>query len=368
MGLQCFLFSSDEKVVETIRQMLGDLDVQAESCPDAVIAAEKIAKEAFRIVIIDWDQQPEASLLLATARERKAAERPITLAIVSDDLSVPKALQGGANSILRRPIVVNQIKDTLKTARDPLRARRDPATPASLSVANAAVAAAPALSPLPSMTEPGKEKTLRAGEFLQSAPVAPGGSFVTDSDVTASQDHALAEIIDPLKDLEPVAASVAGRQPVSVPPLAPGETRGLEWYLKARGVTRQATPPPPPSTPDSAKPELLGYDQNPSANASVVPDVPKTQAKPTASLSEEKKEAELFAYIDGRNTSDEATPRRFRLGKGPILGAFVLASCAIAAAPQAPWHPKVQMLWARGQHALHAWLNPQPHVAVTQAP
>src|SRR5579863_4541551 len=131
MGLQCFLFSSDEKVVETIRQMLGDLDVQAESCPDAVIAAEKIAKEAFRIVIIDWDQQPEASLLLATARERKAAERPITLAIVSDDLSVPKALQGGANSILRRPIIVNQIKDTLKTARDLLRARRDPATPAA---------------------------------------------------------------------------------------------------------------------------------------------------------------------------------------------------------------------------------------------
>jgi len=43
-----------------------------------------------------------------------------------------------------------------------------------------------------------------------------------------------------------------------------------------------------------------------------------------------------------------------------LIVASILASCAIVLAPQAPWHPKVQVLWARGQRSVHAWLNPQP--------
>ena len=127
MGLRCFLFTSDGGSAETIGKVLATLDVEAESCSDATAAAERIAHEAFQIVIIDWNRQPEAGLLLGTARERKASERPITLAIVSDDVSVPKALQAGANSILREPFVQSQIKDTLTTARDLARSRKEPA-------------------------------------------------------------------------------------------------------------------------------------------------------------------------------------------------------------------------------------------------
>src|SRR5581483_2305129 len=355
MGLRCFLFSSDEGSATAIGQVLATLDVQSESCPDAVVAAEKIANESFQIVIIDWDKQSEAGLLLTTARDRKASDRAITLAIVSDDSSVPKALQAGANSVLRKPVVANQVKDTLTTARDLVRARREP-SPAALS----AKAAAGAPAPLPPM-EHKTGNTLRAGEFLQSAPVAPGGSFVTDSDVAASQEQSAEAPVDPLKDLEPVAASVQ-EKPLPLPPPPPGETRGLEWYLKARGVTRQSAPPPPPAAPPpSGKPELLGYDQAPTKPAQPAPEPPPSPEH------EQKKEAELFAYIDG-TASEEETPRRgFRLGKGAIFVAFVLASIAVAATPQAPWHPQMRLLWSRGQRALHAWLNPQP-VSTPQTP
>jgi periplasmic protein TonB len=64
----------------------------------------------------------------------------------------------------------------------------------------------------------------------------------------------------------------------------------------------------------------------------------------------------------------EQTPRPgFRLGIRAIVAALILASCAIVAAPQAPWHPRMQKLWVRGQKGLHAWLNPQPVIPV-QAP
>ncbi len=138
MVLHCFLFSSDEEAATPIRQVLTGLGVEGESCSDAILAGDRIANQTFQIVIIDWDNQPEAGLLLTAARERKAAERPITLAIVSDDASVPKVLQAGANSILRKPISRNQAKDTLTTARDLLRAREESAAGAAQAAAAAA--------------------------------------------------------------------------------------------------------------------------------------------------------------------------------------------------------------------------------------
>jgi protein TonB len=49
-----------------------------------------------------------------------------------------------------------------------------------------------------------------------------------------------------------------------------------------------------------------------------------------------------------------------QLRKGPIIAAAVLAACAIAAAPQAPWHSSLRGLWGNAQRGTRAWLNPQP--------
>src|SRR5580765_4687360 len=162
MALRCLLFTSDKGTAAPILQALSDLDVEGEHCPEAVTTVEKVTHQGFQLVIIDWDQQPEAGLLLATARERKAADRPLTLAIVSDDASVPKALQAGANSILRRPLTFNQAKDTLTTARDLLRSRQESAGRTAQAAA-AAASAGSAATALPSNQQAGKESTLRAG-------------------------------------------------------------------------------------------------------------------------------------------------------------------------------------------------------------
>ncbi len=357
MGLRCFLFTSDGGSAEAIGKVLATLDVEAESCSDATTAADKIAHEDFQIVIIDWNRQPEAGLLLGATRERKAAERPITLAIVSDDVSVPKALQAGANSILREPLVDSQIKDTLTTARDLVRSRREPA---------ATVAPPKPAAPLPTLPsmESKPENALRAGEFLQSGPVSPGGSFVTESNVPSSLEPTSDAPVDPLKDLEPVASAVPTQ-----PPPSSDEPKGLEWYLKAKGINRgfgaAAPAPAPVPQPASNKPELLGFDQTPSFSSNLSDPIGTSARKEPPAADEKKNEAELFAYMDGEKS--EQTRPGFRLGKGAILTALLLASIAIAAAPQAPWHKQLLGQWVRGQRALHAWLNPQP-VTPPQAP
>ena len=382
MALRCLLFSSDEGIAEPIRQVLAGLGVEGEYCSEAVTAVEKVTHQNFQIVIIDWDKQPEAGLLLATARERKAAERPLTLAIVSDDVSVPKALQAGANSILRQPLQVNQVKDTLTTARDLLRAKQESA--AAAAQAAAAGASVGSSATLPASAGQGIERPLRAGEFLQSSPSAPGPQFVTESDAHKSLASSPSDV-NLLKDLAPVAASVAEEKPAPpapASPLPPDGPRGLEWYLKTRAGTLPPNPASVQVPPAPAKPELLGYDQTPSTSSA--PDQPTSDDLPVVSeppkpnlhglqerkeerKEERKKEAELFAYMAGEaGDSEEGSKPRSRL-KGAIIGALVLAGCAILAAPQAPWHSQMRGVWARGQQALHGWLNPQP-VTPAQAP
>ena len=365
MALRCFLFSSEEGTSDVIRQVLTGLGVEGESCAEASTAIEKVSKESFQLVVIDWDQQPEGGMLLSAARERKAAERPLTLAIVSDDASVPKALQAGANSVLRRPLILNQVKDTLTTAHDLIRSRQEST---DRTKAAAAAASPGGATGLLSKEESPKENPLRHGEFLQSTPVAPSRQYETEPE----QQSASADI-DPLKDLEPMASAVPA-QPAQIapPPYESDEPRGLEYYLKTRGgrQTSAAAPAPAPVPAPSSKPELLGFDQTPAYSAPPKEAEHREEARrpepAQPSAQERKKEAELFAYIDG-GAGEPKKGTRFGLGKGAIVAATVLAACAIIAAPQAPWHSRLLTVIGRGQKTLHAWLNPQP-VITPQAP
>jgi protein TonB len=383
MTLSCLLFSSDEGTAEPILQALTGLGVEGELCRDGAAAVEKVTQENFQIVIIDWDWQPEAAQLLTKARERKASERPLTLAIVSDDISVPKALQAGANSILRKPLVGNQVRDTLTTARDLLRAKQESASAAAQAAA-AGVSASAAVSTLPASLEQGSERSLRTGEFLNSAPSAPGGQFIIESEVREFRVSSSVE-----KDLEPVAASV--QEVVATPPPPPdtGETRGLEWYLKTRGGTvpqASSQGAAAAAAPAPAKPELLGFDQTPAYSPPPAassadsgrelapeanpdsPDAPdQGHEQSHEQKQEQRKEAELFSYITQGMEPEKAPRAPLRLGKGAIIAALAVASCAVLAAPQAPWHAGVRAAWAHGRQTVHTWLNPQL-VTTPQAP
>src|ERR1700687_1783480 len=257
MALRCLLFSSDEGTAEPIRQVLASLGLEGEHCSEAESAVEKVAQQNFQIVIIDWDRQPDAALLLSTARERKAAERPLTLAIVSDDPSVPKALQAGANSFLRKPILINQVSDTLTTARDLLRAKQESATAA----AQAAAAGVSASSLATPTTSPrlGEATPLRTEESLESSTSIPRAQFVTKSH--APEFVSAFEVVDAPKGLEPETPSIAQVTPAAplaaASPLPPDGPRGLEWYLKTRAATKSSDQEDEPAPPTPTKPELL---------------------------------------------------------------------------------------------------------------
>ena len=212
-------------------------------------AVERVTTQLFQIVITDWEDQPEAAFLLKTARDLKAAQRPLTLAIVSDDARLPEALQAGANSVLVKPIRAEQVRDTMSTACELLRSKLLPATPQP--AAPLAQPAVPAMAALAAAASTGAgsarasatqtpEKSFRAGEFLQSSGSAPGAHFDTECDIQKSLDHAAAAEVDALTELEPMAAAVQDAPAEPAEPVEPQEPLTGWASLQAR-LTKVAT-------------------------------------------------------------------------------------------------------------------------------
>ena len=276
MPLRCLLFSSNEEMVQPIWQVLADLGIEGEYCRSAVDAVERVTTQLFQIVITDWEDQPEAAFLLKTARDLKAAHRPLILAIVGDDARLPEALQAGANSVLVKPIRAEQVRDTMSTACELLRAKLRPAAPqpvsqqptapapnatAETATLSAAAAAAGAGS-IPASVTQSPEKTFRAGEFLTSASSAPGAQFDTETecDVQKSLDQAAAAEIDALTELEPTAAAV---EDAAAQPAEPQNALAGWASLQAR-LTNPMRHPANDAPPKNEGSELLSYEETPS--------------------------------------------------------------------------------------------------------
>jgi periplasmic protein TonB len=116
MDLRALLFSSDGGSTATLCHVLDELGVQAEICPELLVAVGRLSTERYDAIIVDWTQETEAALLLKTAREKKALA--LNVALVHDEASVGRALQQGANSVIKKPVDAAAARETLSTARD----------------------------------------------------------------------------------------------------------------------------------------------------------------------------------------------------------------------------------------------------------
>lgn len=389
MPLRCLLFSSKEELVQPIWQGFTDLGIEGEYCPNAVDAVERVTTQLFQIVIIDWEDQPEAGFLLKTARDLKAAHRPLILAIVGEDARLPEALQAGANSVLVKPVRTEQVRDTMSTACELLRSKLQTAAPqpvaqqataatvhfpvvppeAPETTALAAAAAAGAVS-VPAAVTQSPEKAFRAGEFLTSASSAPGAQFDTETecDVQKSLDQAAAAEIDALTELEPMAASVeeaAAVEAAAVEDAAPRapepQTALTGWASLQSRLMKPARAPVEDAPAKNETNELLAYGETPSYRTPLAK-APAEEKNAVAkeSTEESKSEAELFAYMSGEldNGAQPAARPGLTRGKVLVLVGFALACLVLAAIPQT--RRTLQMFYRSAAHAAGNWLNPPP--------
>lgn len=144
MGYQALLFCPDEKTARTVTHVLNDLDFAVEPCKEPFAAVKRLMAQHFDAVVVDCDNEQNATLLFKSARNSNANQTSLAVAVVEGQAGVAKAFRIGANLVLTKPINVEQAKGTLRVARGLLRkgAEAPKGTPAATVPAAPVIAAA----------------------------------------------------------------------------------------------------------------------------------------------------------------------------------------------------------------------------------
>ncbi|MGA7512333.1 MAG: TonB family protein [Candidatus Sulfotelmatobacter sp.] len=173
MGYQALLFCPDEKTARAVTQVLSELDFTVIPCTEPFGAVKKLMGEHFDAVVVDCDNEQNATLLFKSARNTPGNQSSLAVAVVEGQAGVAKAFRIGANLVLTKPINVEQAKGTLRVARGLLRKNETgkptaaPATPAASATAKPVK---PAPAP-PKLVSPAPNS--RVGAARPAAPVQP---------------------------------------------------------------------------------------------------------------------------------------------------------------------------------------------------
>ena len=179
MGYQALLFCPDERTARTVTQVLSELEFSVEACTEPFAVVKKLMGEHFDAMVVDCDNEQNATLLFKSARNSTSNQASLAVAVVEGQAGVAKAFRIGANLVLTKPINVEQAKGTLRVARGLLR-KGDPAkvpttttlAPSQSSAPSANIPASPRPSPVPVSSTP-RSASLNQPPKPSSTPLAP---------------------------------------------------------------------------------------------------------------------------------------------------------------------------------------------------
>ena len=237
MSYQALLFCSDEKTARVVTQVLTELDFTVDVCNEPFAAVKKLMAQHFDAVVIDCDNEQNATLLFKSARNSGSNQTSLSVAVVEGQAGVANAFRIGANLVLTKPINVEQSKGTLRVARGLLR-KADSGKPAastpevprpSQAGASTTVAAIPRPSP--------------AAFAKPTAPPAPAiaastSSFEIEEEPAPAPEPAEAALLESMPD-----PTVRTPKPVAAQPAWPtaGPTLSQPMATALREVNQAGT-------------------------------------------------------------------------------------------------------------------------------
>jgi TonB family protein len=240
MGYQALLFCPDEKTARTVTQVLSDLEFTIEPCSEPFAAVKKLMAQHFDAVVVDCDNEQNATLLFKSARNSSSNQSSLAVAVVEGQAGVAKAFRIGANLVLTKPINVEQAKGTLRVARGLLRKGAEPPKPGTGVTATPSTSATkPAVAPARPVTPTAPLATPAAATRKTAPPVVPISKPVpapTIPSIAASaplldlDDQDSDTILDSDNE-EPIAGPPAFEaKPVTTPaPPSPTGTSKFPW-------------------------------------------------------------------------------------------------------------------------------------------
>jgi TonB family protein len=220
----------------------------------------------FDAVVVDCDNEQNASLLFKGARNSQLNQSSLAVAVVEGQAGVANAFRIGANLVLTKPINVEQAKGTLRVARGLLKKGGETAkapAPTGPAATPAAAAAAPAPAPgrgstsTPAAGAPAPKPAPAAPPPRPAAPMAavskpaipspPAQVMAAPVMSKPSTDDVLDLELDTAERVEEVLLDLDEQKPASKPELK--TSMKPSSLLEAEQVAAKPAPPRPASAP-----------------------------------------------------------------------------------------------------------------------
>ena len=123
MPLNALLMCRDHHPLRMLGAALDDLEIDQEICLSASAAMEKLATERYSALVIDFDL-PQSTQVARIARLAPPQRRPVVFALIGALTGISAAFQAGANFVLYKPLIHDQIMRSLRAGRGFMRPDR----------------------------------------------------------------------------------------------------------------------------------------------------------------------------------------------------------------------------------------------------
>ena len=115
MILESLLISRDAALLAVLQPTLEKISVRMEVCPECRAGFELLRKCKFDAVIIDCDDMPGGIDLLGNLRTAASNSKSVAFAVLNGKTTTQEAFQLGANFVLQKPLVPEELRTALRS-------------------------------------------------------------------------------------------------------------------------------------------------------------------------------------------------------------------------------------------------------------
>jgi periplasmic protein TonB len=290
MGYQALLFCPDEKNARVVTQVLTELDFSVEAAAEPFGAVKKLMVQHFDAIVVDCENEQNASLLFRSARNSTSNQSSLAVAMVEGQAGVAKAFRIGANLVLTKPINLEQSKGTLRVARGLLRKGADVGKPSTTVPGIPAEPPAARMSSgksslVPHMAQAAATSSALTAQPSQSAkrdstvaasyqPVAQSGSMASGSTPTLARNGVPSSSAPPVtksKSISPIVIETTTGDTIPTSARLASGVRGqgaATAAVHAKEVLFAGASRSEISSPPVAAPSFAGLDETPEESSS----------------------------------------------------------------------------------------------------
>jgi CheY-like chemotaxis protein len=116
MTLTSMLVCADAAAVQVLRDVLKELGIHVEFCPDPVRAGVRLAQERFDLIILDCETPATVVALLNETRSSRLNDSILTVVVVSGQETIREMFSLGVNFVLYKPVSHERALSTLRAA------------------------------------------------------------------------------------------------------------------------------------------------------------------------------------------------------------------------------------------------------------